>query len=42
MDLIKTTVKSTLEASPAPNPILEWRRQDGLVVVVLLLLAQDL
>jgi len=27
---------------PGPGPVLEWRRQDGLVVVVLLLLAQDL
>ena len=34
--LINTTVNPVYEA------VLEWRRQDGLVVVVLVLLAQDL
>lgn len=42
MDPHKNHNKTHFKSQPQPSPILEWRRQDGLVVVVLLLLAQDL
>lgn len=40
--LIKSHSKIHFPQPALTPPVLEWRRQDGLVVVVLLLLAQDL